>query len=102
MEESTPRFFFNDFVSKILFNDGLISAEEACRAKLQEVSFVNIKMPTSDAIVLRRDRVSGIAWLTEIGGLLSLYTGFSSISVFEILFILVSVIRCKRASNGHD
>ena len=85
----TQRFFFNEFVSKLLFNSGPVSGQEACRNKLKEVSIITVKMSTSDSIVLRRETVGGIAWVTDMGGILSLYAGFSGISVFEIVFVLV-------------
>ena len=83
-------FFYNEFVSKILYNPPDISQEEKerlyCKEVLKNVAIVEISFTSADAIVLERSLVDTISFWTNTGGLLSLYVGFSSLSLAEITF----------------
>ena len=85
---NSAKFFYNDFVSKILFNpvdsEGVSEEELACRDKLEKVALVDISFTEADAIVLTRRPRQKIPLITAIGGLLSLFAGFSFLSLTEI------------------
>lgn len=88
----STNFFYNDFVSKILFNpedNPEVSEEElACRLQLEKVAIVDVAFTEADAIVLTQRLRQKIPLITAIGGLLSLFAGFSFLSLSELLLWL--------------
>ena len=63
---------------------------ELCEELLEIVAIVNIQMTSPDVIVIHRStRGSLLELITLSGGLLSLYAGFSSLSLSEIAFWVV-------------
>ena len=102
---TTVNFFHNDFVSKILYNPPEVRAEEReeqyCLEKLDRVAVVDISFTHADAIVLKQSLESKTSIWTNTGGLLSLYVGFSFLSLGEIVFwLLRSLVRILYLQNG--
>ena len=86
-------FFFNKFVSNILYNLPEISDVEkektVCKEIVKRTSFVEIQFTSADAMVLKRTVGSRTSAWTFVGGLLSLCVGFSFLSLGEVLFWLI-------------
>ena len=97
-------FFYNEFISGILFNKDSSDTSDLireCVVTLERVSIVTLELTQADAIVY--SKVSAVAFdvLTGIGGLLSLYLGFSFLSIAEVVDFVVQAcltlgILCKR------
>ena len=86
-------FFYNDFVSSILFkNDHKLDEIVHCKETLARVAIVDIQMTSADAIVLSPHVQSKTSIWTNTGGLLSLYVGFSFLSLAEIVFWIVQTL----------
>ena len=82
-------FFYNQAVSDILFHNKSVyhSPVEACVEKLERIAFVSITLTGGDVIKLEKYiKGSTLETLTLTGGLMSLYAGFSSLSLAEVLF----------------
>ena len=81
-------FFFNSFVSQILHNKDQveIDPQEECEGLLEKVAIVDISLVQSDAILIEKTIKDSGDLLTFVGGLLSLYAGFSFLSVAELVF----------------
>ena len=63
------------------------SPVEACVEKLERIAFVSITLTGGDVIKLEKYiKGSTLETLTLTGGLMSLYAGFSSLSLAEVLF----------------
>ena len=86
------KFFYNGFVSKILFNLDGINDNQACERKLERVAIVNVEMTGSDVIHLEKTVQGSISGFTTIGGLLSLYAGFSFLSLAEVSFWTLRIL----------
>ena len=101
MRRYRKRFFFNEFVTSVLFGTHNETDEktvmEACQELLDRVAFVEIEFTSSDALVVEKNlRWNMLGIITTGGGLLSLYAGFSALSLAEIIFwILVVVLKKK-------
>ena len=97
-------FFYNEFVTKILYNPPNLSQEENerlyCKEVLKNVAVVDVRFTSADAIVLEKSLVDNISFWTNTGGLLSLYVGFSSLSLAEVTFWalrwVLSIIRTTK------
>ena len=97
-------FFYNEFISGILFNKDSSDTSDLireCVVTLERVSIVTLELTQADAIVY--SKVSAVAFdvLTGIGGLLSLYLGFSFLSIAEVVdYVLQTCLAlariCKR------
>ena len=87
------RFFYNEFVSKILYNLPEMGDKEKeklfCMEIVKRTSFVEIQFTNADAIVLKRTVRSKIPTWTFVEGLLSLCVGFSFLSLGEVSFWFV-------------
>ena len=83
------QFFYNDFVSKILFNakdDIADQGQKECEEKVKDVAIVDIKMTQADALVFEKTTGGHANTLViHIGGLFSLYIGASFLSFVEIV-----------------
>ena len=95
------KFFYNEFVSNILFASRRNKVEhelDFCTEIMGRAAVVNIEFTRADATGFRISIPKGISVLTGTGGLFSLYAGFSFLSLGELLFWtlrLVSVL-CQR------
>ena len=87
------RFYYNELVSNLLFNPDRKTAEDECREKLKSVAIVRVEMSLADVLVFEKSLTMGISAITTTGGLLSLYVGFSFLSLAELVFwVLRSLI----------
>ena len=83
------KFFYNKFVTQLLFNNPHVDnddVQQECEEKLARVAIVNIVMTNADAIVIKKEIRGSISTITFTGGLLSLYAGFSFLSLTELIF----------------
>ena len=70
-----------------------LSDESLCVELLGRTAIVEISMTSQDVIVVRKEpRGSYMEFGTRVGGLLSLYSGFSALSAAELLFWVVRVV----------
>ena len=79
-------------VSDILFHNqpGYKNPVEECVEKIERLAFVSIEFTRADVIQLENSiRGSLLETTTLTGGLMSLYAGFSSLSLAEIVFWIV-------------
>ena len=83
--------FYNQFVSGPLSNTLEIDPVTKCEQLLAKVAMVRVEMTRSDAIQMERSIPASMATLTNTGGLLSLYAGFSFLSLAEIVFWVLRV-----------
>ena len=86
------KVFFNQFINDIYRGHdkqvGELTDEELCQRIIANVAIVNIEITSPDAIVIERSVRGGLLQLvTQTGGLLSLYAGFSFLSLGEIVFL---------------
>ena len=92
-------FFYNRFISNILFNPMEESNEATCMRMLEKAALVSVEMTRADAILLEKSIESSISQFTTIGGLLGLYAGFSFLSLAElgfwILRLVFKILCCK-------
>ena len=85
-------FFYNKDISDILFYDEprYHNNVEACVDKLDRIAFVSIEFTSADAIKRENGLVGSLVeTLTVTGGLMSLYAGFSFLSLAEIMFWII-------------
>ena len=91
---SRSNFFFNKFVSQLLFN-GQDQADSdligKCLSRLDAVAIVTIIKPESEVIVMTRQKEIRISTATVAGGLLSLYAGFSFLSFGEVVSLTLRI-----------
>lgn len=80
------KFYFNDLVSNLLFNPDPKTAEDECKEKLGSVAIVRVEMALVDVLVYEKSSEQDISTITATGGLLSLYVGFSFLSLAELVF----------------
>ena len=89
-------FFYNDFVSKIIFNPPRMSSVEQevahCKAILKRSSVVDIRFTNGDAVVLNRVLASKTPIWAVVGGLLSLYVGVSFFSLADTVYLFFKFI----------
>ena len=57
-----------------------------CHEILKKVAIVDISMTQADVVVIETSIVNSINYLIDIGGVLSLYAGFSFLSLAEVFF----------------
>ena len=102
---TSNRLFYNELVSKVLFGKPNHSSEakiKACQELLDRVAFVDIEFTSEDVVkVSKRLRWKNIDVITLGGGLLSLYAGFSGLSLAEIVFWAV-IAQFRRGGNGGE
>ena len=91
-EARSEQFFFNDFVTEVLYNSESLTEEELCRNMLKRVAFVNVEMTRTDTVVLTREIYAGISSFTVAGGIVSLYKGVSFMTLLEIAFWIIKII----------
>ena len=89
-------YFFNDFVSQILYNKDPAPLEDSgyleCLDTIDRAAIVKIVMTEADAVVIQRGTSDYVAILTLVGGLLSLYSGFTFLSAGEVLSLPLRVV----------
>ena len=89
-------FFYNDFVSQIIFNPPRMSSVEQevahCKAILKRSSVVDIRFTNGDAVVLNRVLASKTPIWAVVGGLLSLYVGVSFFSLADTVYLFFKFI----------
>ena len=86
------RFFFNQAISDILFHNDPVYKDpvQTCVEKLSRIVMVSVEVTSADALQLENTIRGGqLSFWTFTGGLLSLFAGFSSLSLAEIVFWLV-------------
>ena len=90
--QTSKDFFFNSFVSQILYNKDQteFNVQKECEGLLAKVAIVDISLINSDAILIEKTIRDSGDLLTFIGGLLSLYAGFSFLSLAELVFWIFS------------
>lgn len=97
-------FFYNEFVSKIVFNPPKMSRVDQemihCRAIIKRASIIDIRFTQGDAMVLKRVLASKTPIWTVVGGLLSLHVGFSIFSLSESLYLLVILVLPKSCCHS--
>ena len=94
-------FFYNDFVSSILFkNDQKLDEIVHCKETLARVAIVDIQMTSADAIVLLPHVQSRTSIWTNTGGLLSLYVGFSFLSLADTVYLVLKFILTHLSSSS--
>ena len=79
----------NEFVSNVVFNierESGFHEMEYCKDVMSRSAVVDIMLTKPDAMVFSQSVVERSVFLTRIGGLFSLYTGFSFLSLGELLF----------------
>ena len=69
-----------------------LSPEDQCWERLKRVAIIHVEMTRADAILLRKTVRGSISAFTMTGGLLSLYAGFSFLSLSEVIFWAVRII----------
>ena len=97
-------FFYNDFVSKIIFNPPWMSKVEQevahCKAILKRSSVVDIRFTNGDAVVLKRVLASKTPIWAVVGGLLSLYVGVSFLSLADTVYLVLKFILTHLSSKN--
>ena len=92
-QQSVRQFFYNDFVTRVLLgHEAYLNPEHQCRERLKRVAIIHVEMTRADAILLRKTVRGSISAFTMTGGLLSLYAGFSFLSLSEVIFWAVRII----------
>ena len=88
----TSKFFFNYFVSQILYNQDRDDFDPVaeCEDLLTKVAIIDIALVRTDAILIEKTIKDPGSLLTFVGGLLSLYAGFSFLSLAELAFWIFS------------
>ena len=89
--------FFNQFITDVYNEKGkdmaTVTDEELCKELMTRVAIVNIEITSPDAIVIERHIRGGLLGLvTQTGGLLSLYAGFSFLSLGELVFWIARLV----------
>ena len=84
------KYFYNTFVSQILYRRDSEEHElvRRCQEMLENVAYVKLEMTQTDSLVLSEEEASRYSFLAIYGGLLSLYMGFSLMSLAELAFWL--------------
>ena len=98
-------FFYNEFVSKIVFNtpgQNAVEKEVAqCKTILKRSSIIDVRFTNGDAVVLERVLSSKTPIWAVVGGLLSLYVGASilsiSFSVYLLTLSMLAKLSCRKA-----
>ena len=91
-KDTRTKLYFNEAVSDVLFHDDETyrNATAFCAAKLRsKIAFVSFSFTSADAVRIENHLRGGVEVITVVGGLLSLYIGFSSLSLVEIGFWLL-------------
>ena len=92
------QFFFNQFITRVYHGSLADPTDKSlCEELLSRTAVVEITMTTADAIVVSKAATgSYMEFGTRIGGLLSLYSGFSALSAAELIFWLIRLVICSR------
>ena len=89
------KFYYNDLVSKLIFSNGRDPKELAashCKEIMRRSAIVHIQFTQADALVFEKVLVENLALVTATGGLLSIYAGFSFLTLGEFIFWILRLL----------